>query len=162
MMVSCKPVYFTQAVRERIQSSDRKNIEKVQFFNDEKFILVHKTATKDENIKGGKVKFKNGYYYYYIKFPKRTPAIAKDFYGYDKKRIKVYFEAGEDRFLTFGKYDKRNTYGLYGEKKKDGFYVKFEGKSFRLLTGNPDLLIKKNLNIDIKSDKRRVKGVKLD
>ncbi|WOI23405.1 hypothetical protein [Nonlabens ulvanivorans] len=155
---SCKPIYFYQTTRDRVQSSSKDNIEKIQFFNDEKITIVYRTASRDESITGGKVKFEEGYYNYYITFPKKTPAVAKDL---DEKRLKVYFESGEDKYLVFGKYDD-GKYGLYGISEDDGFYVNFEGKRFKVIEGKwAELIIKKNIKIDVESDKRKVKGVKV-
>jgi hypothetical protein len=155
------PNYFTQEIRERVQSKNSKNIEKIQYYNHQKIVLVHKTLTEDENFTGGEVKFQDGYYYYTITFPFKTPAIAKEL---DDNRLKVFFESGADRYLTFGVgKNTKETYQLFGDAKDDGFYVNFEGKSFKVTNGSRALLIyKKNLNITEKADERTVKGVLID
>lgn len=159
-LTSCSPIYFYQSTRERVQSTNKKNIENVQFFNHKKFSIVYKSESKDEDISGGKVKFQDGYYYYTIEFPKKTPAVAKH---YDEKRLEVFFESGKS--LIFGKY-RNGKYGPYGNTKKDSrgrdrFYVNYEGKDFRLI-GNPRLIIKRNIDVDVKSEKRKVKGVRVN
>ena len=130
----------------------------MQFYNDREIIIEYRTTSKDEIVKGGKVNFKEGYYYYQIKFPKKTPAVAKNL---DKDRLKVYFESGEDRYLVFGAEDK--FYTLLGNKKGNGFFVNFEGKDFKVIEGaNAMLMIKKSDNVVVDVDKRKVKGVKVD
>lgn len=162
---SCAPIYFYQSTRDRVQSTNKNNIENIQFFNDEGFSLVYKSQSKDESISGGKVKFQEGYYYYTIKFPKKTPAVAKH---YNDEKLLVYFEPGKS--LTFGKYKEDNDkYGLWGFNKTERaygrdvkrFYVSYEGKDFRVY-GNPRLIIKKNIDVDVKEDKRKAKGVKVN
>lgn len=160
LFTSCGPIYFYQSTRERVQSTNNKNIESVQFFNDTEFTIVYKSASQDESISDGKVEFKDGYYYYYITFPKKTPAVAKHL---DENRLRVYFEQG--KYLTFGKYD-NGKYGLYGETREDDsgtkrFYVNYEGKDFQPI-GSPYLIIKKNIDVDVKEDKRKAKGVKVN
>lgn len=158
MLSSCSPIYFTEYTRNRVQQSNTKNIEKIQFFNDTEISLVYKTSSGDEHIKGGKVKFQNGYYYYTISIPKKTPAIAEVL---DEDRLKVYFESGENKFLVFGK-TKNGRYGLYGFSEEDGFYVNFEGKRFRVAEGSrSQLLIKEDIKSEVETDKRKVKGLKL-
>ena len=158
---SCKPIIFTNSMRERIQSENENDIEKVQFFNDEKIVLVYQTISRDKSIKGGSVKFKNGEYYYYIKIPKNTPAIAKHL---DNERLKVYFENGKNSYLIFGDNykDDDEYYQLYGNRKGVVLYVDFEGKSFKVTEGiHSKLIIKKNIDSNVKADKRKVRGVKI-
>jgi len=156
ILTSCnKKVYFNQSMRSRIQSGSEKNIEKIQFYNSDKIVLQLKTSSESKELKGGKVKFKDGYYYYTIKIPKETPAIAKHL---DEDRLKVYFEEGDDRYLVFGK--DGYTYDLFGLNEGDGFYVNFEGKKMKVLEkGN--LMIKKKSDVKVSKKDRKVKGVKL-
>lgn len=156
ILTSCnKKVYFNDSMRTRIESGGDKNIEKIQFYNSDKIVLQLKTTSKSKELKGGKVKFKNGYYYYTIKIPKETPAIAKYL---DSDKLKVYFEKGEDRYLIFGKSD--HTYDLLGRNESDGFYVNFEGKKMKVLEyGN--LMIRKKSDVKVSKKDRKVKGLKL-
>lgn len=162
LLSSCK-VYFNEATRQRIQANNTSDIERVQFYNDREIEIVYKTTSTDESISGGKVKFQDGYYYYTIKFPKKTPAIAEHL---DSGRIKVFFESGEDRYLVFGKSDEdspTSLYQLYGNSRDDGFYVNFEGKSMKVVRGSTAyLMMKKNVDVNVEEEKRRVKGVKVD
>lgn len=163
-LTSCKPIYFTQSMRERVQRTNKKNIEKVQFFNDKKIVLVRKTTSEDEDITGGEVKFKDGFYYYYVTFPKKTPAIAKEYEQYldkENKYLKVYFESEANSYLPFGKYNDEQ-YGIYGIQKNDGLYMDFEGKKFKMIEGKGvRLILNRNIDIDIKEKKRKVKGVRV-
>lgn len=108
------------------------------------------------------MKFQDGYYYYTIIFPRKTPAKAEHL---DDKRLKVFFEKGDDRFLVFGNADKVSSaskYQLFGNSGDEAFFVNFEGKSMEVTEGsNALLLMKKNVDIDVEEDKRKVKGVKV-
>jgi len=155
---SCSKTFLTQETRSRIQSSGTQNIENVQFYIDESIVIEFKTNSSEETISGGKVKFQDGYYYYTIVFPKNTPAIAEHL---DGKRIKVFFENGSDRYLVFGQNDD-NYYQLYGDNSSSEFYVNFEGKKMRVVQGeNAYLLIKKNLEVNVDKESRKVKGIKV-
>jgi len=157
---SCKTL-FTESIRKTVQRTNLDRIEKVQFYNDREIEIVYKTSEAKDIVEGGKVKFKAGYYYYFIKFPKHTKAQAKHI---DNERLKVFFEVGEDRYLIFGDSgnDKDEYYQLYGNDLGDGFYVNFEGKKFKVINGGQALLkIKKNYKEKTITDKRKVKGVKV-
>jgi hypothetical protein len=158
---SCK-VYLNEGTRQRIQTNGTEKIEEVQFYNDREIKLVYKTVSTDEKISGGKVKLKDGYYYYYITIPKKTPALAEHL---NERQIKVYFEQGVDRFLVFECFDRSNMgayYQLSGKKTNDGFYVTFEGKSMKVIEGASALLLmRKNVNVKVKKESRTVKGMKL-
>ncbi len=159
IMFSCSTPksYFTTPLRKKLET----NINKIQFYNDIEIVLEYKTSVKNEQIKSGKVEFKEGYYYYYITIPKETFAVAKSL---DKERLMVYFETGNDRFLVFGDNVKDNDdfYQLYGSTTGNAFYVVFEGKNFKVIKGaNAKLQIKKNLKVNVNTDERKVKGVKI-
>jgi len=159
-MMSCKTL-FTHSMRTSIQSTDKKRIEKVQFYNDRDIEIEYKSTKASEDIKGGKVIFKAGYYYYNIRFPKHTNAVAEQ---HDNERLRLHFDEGSDKYLIFGdnKSDNDEYYQLYGFKEADGFYVDFEGKRFKVISGSNALLkIKKNYKEVRQVKKRKVKGVKV-
>jgi hypothetical protein len=159
-LMSCKTL-FTSSMRASIQRTDKKRIEKVQFYNDRNIEIEYKSTKASEDIQGGKVVFKAGYYYYSVKIPKHTKAVAEQ---YDNERLKVHFDEGADNYLLFGDNNSDNDdyYQLYGYKEADGFYVDFEGKRFKVITGGQALLkIKKNYKEDREVKKRKVKGVKV-
>lgn len=159
-MMSCKTL-FTSSMRTSIQSKDKKRIEKVQFYNDRDIVIEYKSTEGSEDIKGGKVVFKAGYYYYSIKFPKHTKAVAEH---YDNERLKLHFDEGNDKYLIFGdsKSDSDEYYQLYGFDEDDGFYVDFEGKRFKVVSGSKALLkIKKNYKEVRQVKKRKVPGVEV-
>jgi len=153
-------VLFTQDIRGRLTSGGVNQVEKIQFYNDKEIRLVYTSTSNSEKISGGKVKFKNGYYYYTVIFPKETPAVVKSI---DYKSLKVYFETGEDRYLHFGNYNNAGYYQLGGSKESGRFKVDFEGKSFAVEFGaDARLLIKKNQDIKKEENSRKVRGVKVN
>lgn len=156
---SCGPIYFLHPTRVRIQNENRKNIEKVQFYIDRHITLVHKSVEKNEDITGGKIEFRDGYYFYYIQFPKKTPCLAEEL---DAERLKIYFEKGNNRYLVFVRMPD-SEYQLAGNRKGRGLYVNFEGKEFKVESGaDARLQINKSDEADSKYDSRTVKGLKVD
>ncbi len=161
MLASCGAgkELFTQDVRERISSSGDDLVEKIQYYNDREIRLVYSSKSSSEKISGGKVKFKNGYYYYTVIIPKETPAVAKRI---DSKALKVYFETGEDRYLVFRNFNKDPHYQLGGSKESGNFTVQFEGKTFVAETGGGTrLLFKKSEAVKKAENSRKVRGVKV-
>jgi hypothetical protein len=157
---ACKTL-FTESIRNTIQSSHLDRIEQVQFYNDRDIEIEYKTSSASDKIEGGKVKFIAGFYYYTIKFPKNTKAIAKHL---DNNRLKVYFESGADRYLVFGDAadDSDPYYQLYGTNESGDFIVNFESKEFKVVKGDDALLkIKKKYKESSRKKTRKVKGVKV-
>lgn len=160
MLGACKTL-FTETIRNTIQTTDVNRIERVQFYNDRDIEIEYKTSSATDIIVGGKVKFIAGYYYYTIKFPKHTKAMAKHL---DNNRLKVYFESGADRYLVFGDNtdDSDPYYQLYGFYDGGSFKVNFESKEFTVTKGSEALLkIKKKYKESSKKKTRKVKGVKV-
>jgi hypothetical protein len=156
---SCK-THFTHTTRERLNKRGADTVEKLQYFNDRTIRLLNVSAEPPQDrIKGGKVEFKDGIYYYRVNFPKRTPAIAKNL---EPKALKVYFERGTDRYLIFRNFN-GDFYQLGGERKGDAFYVSFEGKEFKVEEGGSALLeIQKRHDIKEDSKRRTVSGVRIE
>ena len=156
---ACGKTYFTQSVKARVQRTSDANIEKVQFYNDKRIVLEYKTTARKDEVKGGKVTFKEGVYHYYIEIPENTHAVAKHV---DETKMRVFFEDGEDRSLIFGTINGKEYYQLFGLYKNKKFTVEFEGRTFEIIEGSDaKLLIKKNLKIERETKVRKVKGVKV-
>lgn len=157
---SCK-IHFTESTRLRIESAEDLTIDQVQFYNDAPIKLVYKSSSIDDKINRGKVKFKNGFYYYHINIPKHTKAVAKT----DKvHEIQIFFEEGDHTYLTFEN-DQNKTgelYQLNATQTDSGLFVNYDGKVMQITEGNEALLqIKKSLKNVREKKKRRAKGVKI-
>lgn len=160
VLSSCK-VHFTESTRLRIESSKDLTINQVQFYNDAPIRLVYKSSSMNDKINRGKVEFKNGYYYYHIRIPKHTKAVAK----VDQAHLmQIFFEEGDDTFLTF-KNDKNQNgelYQLNASETDSGLYVSYGGKSMKIVEGEGAFLeIKKSLKNVHEKKKRKLKGVKI-
>lgn len=155
---SCK-THFTQTTRNRLDAGGPNRIERLQYYNDRAIELLRVTMSQEDAIKGGKVQFKDGFYYYRVTIPKVTPAIAKNL---EPNSLQVYFEQGSDRYLVFRNFN-GEFYQLGGESKRGSFYVSFEGREFEVVKGGDALLlIQKRQAVEEESKKRTVKGVKLN
>jgi hypothetical protein len=160
LTLSCK-VQFDESTRYRLESSDNLAIEQVQFYNDKPIQLLYKSTSKNDAVKSGKVKFNNGFYYYYINIPKNTKAIAK---SPNKKELRIFFEEEQKGFLTFRVKTQENSelYLLNSAKTDTGFFVTYDGKQMQVTNGEQALLkIKKSQKNITDKKRRRVKGLKV-
>lgn len=166
---SCSKEVFTQTMRSRVEDKNTSDLERLQFYNDKRIVLVYTTSTKDNSIKAGKIEFVDGIYRYYVEIPRLTPCIAEP---YNKNVLKVFFEAGQDHYLLFeekkdveeGMHKSyKGRYQLAISKQDDGIYVRFEGKKFRLVEGEGTvLLIDKNFRFEDDTERRKLKGVRVE
>jgi len=160
LTISCK-VQFEESTRYRLETSNELTIEQVQFYNDKPIKLLYKSTSKNDAIKGGKVKFNNGFYYYHINIPKNTKSIAK---SSNKNELHVYFEDGQKGFLTFKNSQNENweLYQLITTKTDTGTFVNYDGKQMQITNGDQAVLkIKKSLKNTNDKKRRRVKGLKV-
>ncbi len=167
--MGCSREVFTQSLRERIESKEASDLERLQYYTDSRIVLSYSSSTKDNSIKAGKVEFVNGVYRYFVEIPKMTPGVAKP---YNKDVLKVFFDEGEKSYLLFeknmssGENQRRDTRGRYQlaiAREQGGIYVRFEGKKWRLVEGeNTVLLIDKSLRFEDDTEKRKLKGVRVE
>lgn len=158
--ISCSnKVLFTQSYRERVASTDKNNVEKLQYYNDRDIELVYRSSTADESIAGGKVKFEDGLYVYTIEIKRKTPCIAK---WYDNDRaLKILFE--RDQYLVFRNFNEDTHYQLGGKKNDGVFQVEYEGKWFTPEKGSTArLLFVENRETRREEETRRAKGLKVE
>ncbi|MGB0807276.1 MAG: hypothetical protein ACPGRC_11330 [Salibacteraceae bacterium] len=158
LISSCK-IHFTESTRVRIENSDNLAMEKVQFYNHEPIRLVYKSTSKQDQIKSGKVKFKNGFYHYQVDIPKHTKAVAK---AINKNQLNIQFEDGENKTFVFKNNLNQNweLYQLDVKRTVDGEFVEYDGKEMQIIHGSNSLLkIKKSLKIANEKERRKVKGL---
>ncbi|MGB0176351.1 MAG: hypothetical protein ACPF9D_04240 [Owenweeksia sp.] len=169
LSTACSKEVFTQSLRSRIEQKQASDLERLQYYNDIPIVLTYSSSTKDNSIKAGKVEFVDGIYRYFVQIPKMTPCVAK---SYNEDVLKVYFEDGETTYLLFeknnrtGESQRRDTKGRYQlaiAREKDGTFVRFEGKKWRVVEGEDAvLLIDKSLRFEDDTNKRTLKGVRVE
>lgn len=160
LFTSCK-IHFTETTRLRLEKSKDLSIEKIQFYNDMAIQMVYRSTTKNDAVKSGKVKFKDGFYHYQIDIPKNTKAVAKK---WDKNELQIHFEDGNDTYLTFknNRHQNWELYQLEVNQSDNEKFVSYDGKNMQLTKGSNSLLkIKKSLKKEKKKDKKRVKGLRV-
>jgi hypothetical protein len=134
----------------------------VQFYNDTPIKMVFKSNSKNDAIKGGKVRFKDGFYHYHIHIPRNTKAVARES---EENQLTVQFEDGNETFLIFENNMHQNweLYQMKSRKTDSGNFVNYGGKQMELTRGTNVLLkVKKSQKVENDKDRRRVKGLKVN
>ncbi|HCQ17260.1 MAG: hypothetical protein CMI36_03630 [Owenweeksia sp.] len=169
LSISCSREVFTQSLRTRIEQKQASDLERLQYYNDIPIVITYSSTSKDNSIQAGKVEFVDGIYRYFVEIPKMTPCVAR---RYNDEVLKVYFEEGENTYLLFeennrtGESQRRDTKGRYQlaiAREKDGVFVRFEGKKWRVVEGEDAiLLIDKSLRFEDDTQRRKLKGVRVE
>ena len=156
VLSSCR-TYFDQGARESIQSNEKSNIEKVQFYVNQTILLEIQSKFVSENISEGMLKTRNGITYYQIKIKRNTKCLAEDM-GSDV--LKIRFDKGEDDFLLFSK--TINGYQLVTTQESNNYFVNFKDRRFKVIRGQDSmLLIKKKHRQRSKRLIHKVKGLSI-
>lgn len=159
-LMACAPQkeLFTQPHRERITSSPRMDVEKVQYYNDRDIRLVYKSKFGNETVSGGKVEFRDGYYIYTIEIKRMTPCVGKT---HNANSMKIFFEEGN--YLMFRNFGDDPYYQLAGQKRSGTFLVRYENKWFVPEEGgDARLLFVQNRVLERKEEYRQAKGIKVE
>ena len=107
---SKKTILFTQDLREKIASFEI-DIADVQFYNSHKITLERSLSYEEAKIASGKIRFEKGRYIEIITIKKHTPGVCE---MYDESAIRVAFESGENRDLTFVR-NPKDFYQIYAQ-----------------------------------------------
>ncbi len=107
---SCaKIVYFNQDIKGKLASANIQPTD-LQFYTDEKIVLRKDFHNSDTKIESGKVKFENGQKIEFLIFKAKTPGICK---SYTDDELKIAFEEGDGKVLTFKKLKNGGKVGQY-------------------------------------------------
>jgi hypothetical protein len=157
LLTSCK-VHFTESTRARIQEDTDLQLSQVQFYNDKPIKLEYKSASKNDNISKGKVRFKDGYFYHELKIKRHTKAIIKESVNHE---LLVFFENGQYSYLTFVPDPSSNHYYLVLPNDTND-KVSYDRQLMKIKKGKDTRLkVKAKHRSQHKKNKRKAKGVKL-
>lgn len=159
---SSSKTYFSNTVRNNIEASNIA-VTQLQFYVDRDVELRREVASGTTKVSAGVVKLENGRYVNIITLKKNTPGVCTKAYA---DKIDVSFEAGDGKYLTFGKLkrDARAPYTLYADSwNNDLGAITYDGKQYYILAAGSEaqLQIKKNVLNSSKVEKREMKGRKV-
>ncbi len=159
-------VTFTADMKDRLDSNSIE-LNKVQFFIDQRIILSRSLGSSKAEVKSGKVMFENGQYTNQIIIPALTPGVCE---ASSNGTLHISFES-EGSNIAFGPglANATDQFVLLGKEWENGTaVVTYEGNEFRAKTanggnvGDVKLMIKKSdLNKTSKST-RTLKGRKVE
>ncbi len=157
LFASCsKTIYFSQDMRNNL-NKNHLNINKIQFYNSRKIILIRNLSYADTKVARGKIKLENGRYVENVIIPKKTPGVA---IGEGSNYINVAFEDGVNRFLRFVLND-RNVYQISAGKWNQGYgKVKYDTLIYYIApkSSKAVLKVKKDDQYNLHKSIRRLKG----
>jgi hypothetical protein len=165
LITACSPskTYFTQSIRQDVERS-HVDISKIQFYVDRDIVLRRDMDNGEVKVTSGKVHFENGHYVNIIRLKKGTPGVCtllrNDIVG-------ISFEAGSDKFLTFGKTRYASPTDPYrilaNEWVKDYGIIQYEGKPYRIETSGTEagILIRSKWLQKNQVESREMKGRKV-
>ncbi len=90
-------IYFTQEIRNDLKYNDL-DVEKVQFYNSEKIVLLRNLSKEETQIAKGTIRLENGEYFEEVIIPKKTKGVAV---RKGTEFLNIAFETGEKRNLRF-------------------------------------------------------------
>lgn len=159
---SSSKTYFNSTVRNNVEANNIA-VTQLQFYVDRDVELRREVASGGTKVSAGVVKLENGKYVNIITLKKGTPGVCTKTYA---DKIDVSFEAGDGKYLTFGKLkrDDRAPYTLYADSwHNDLGAITYDGKQYYILAAGSEarLQIKKNVLNSSKIEKREMKGRKI-
>lgn len=101
VMAACSSpkTYFTSNIRNRVENN-RLPLEKIQFYADRDIVLRRDMETGETKVTAGVVKIENGHSVNIVTLPKNTPGVCT---VVKNNIVGISFEAGDNKYLTFGK-----------------------------------------------------------
>jgi hypothetical protein len=165
LLASCgtSKTYFTQSIRQDVERG-HVDLSKIQFYADRDIVLRRDLDNGEVKVSAGKVKFENGHYVNIITLKKGTPGVCtlvrNDIVG-------ISFEAGSDRFLTFGKTRHASPSDPYrilaNEWVKEYGIIRYEGKDYRIEPSGTEagILIRSKWARKSQVESREMKGRKV-
>lgn len=160
---SCaKRVYYTENVRKNLEEVGI-NPSDLQFYNDKKIVLRRDLDIGSTTVQSGKIKNGKGKKISFLILKPKTPGVCK---SYAKDELKIAFEDGEEKVLTFKNLtisDRRTDYALDIPSNQDKVKVMYGGHAYTLYKEGKGarLLIKKDDADRVRVEKHRMKGLRV-
>ena len=157
-----KKVYFNQDIKGKLESANIKPTD-LQFYTDEKIVLRKDFKKSDTKVESGKVKLEKGKKIDFLIFKANTPGICK---SYNDDELKIAFENGDGKVLTFKKLQsggKKGQYQLVVPEANSGKKIMYGGFEHTLHEHGytTKLKIEKSNLDNVKVKKSRVKGLRV-
>ncbi len=156
---SSPKTYFTSSIRSAVESNHQP-LEKIQFYADRDIVLRRDMNIGETTVTSGKVKIENGHYVQIITLKKNTPGICT---VVKNNIVGISFEAGPNKYLTFGKIKNAKPEDPYrlqiNDWVKDVGVIDYEGKKYRIQPEGTTAGIKIKTSL-LKKDKREERKMK--
>ena len=165
LVSSCSPskTYFTQAIRDDVDRS-QVDISRIQFYADRDIVLKRELDNGEVKVNSGKVRFENGHYVNIITLKKGTPGVCT----FRKSgAVGISFEAGNERFLTFGKTkyaQPSDPYRILANEWVNNYgVITYEGRSYHIEQKGAEagIMIRSKWLHKTKVETREMKGRKV-
>ena len=149
-------IYFTQEIRSDLSENDLE-VEKVQFYNSSKIILLRNLSKEETQIAKGTIRLENGEYYEEIIIPKKTKGVAV---RNGSEFLRVAFETGEKRNLRFDM-NENSKYQISADTWKDSYgCVVYDTSTYFIVpsSSNTVLMVNKEYISNFEKKRRVLKG----
>ncbi len=157
---SSPKTYFTSSIRNRVENN-RVPLEKIQFYADRDIVLRRDMETGETKVNAGVVKFENGHYVNIVTLPKNTPGVCT---VVKNNIVGISFEAGDNKYLTFGKTKNAQPNDPYrilaNDWVSDYGVINYDGKKYHIQPEGTEaaILIKTKMLKTYSLEERKMKG----
>jgi len=161
---SCsKRIAFTTDLRRKLEAQNI-DIAKLQYYNSNQLILKRKLDSTEVKVAQGKVTYESGAYIEEIYINAKTPGVCE--IKLDSDRLKISFEEGEGKNLTFGDLNPNSErYYILASAPWKGYTSKTKYQNQVYTVSSPNgiayLEIAKSVIRKLKKEKRTAKGRKI-
>lgn len=160
---SSSKTYFTAAIRKRVEANNLP-LQKIQFYADRDIVLRRDMESGETKITSGKLTMENGHYVNIITLKKNTPGVCT---VVDNNVLSISFEAGDNKYLNFGKTKQARPEDPYrilaNDWVRDYGVVTYEGKKYYIQPAGTEASIMIKTSVLRKStvNSREMKGRKV-
>ena len=153
-------IYFTQEIRNDLKEN-KLDVEKVQFYNSEKIVLLRNLSKEETQIARGTIRLENGQYYEEVIIPKRTKGVAV---RKGSEFLNVAFETGEKRNLRFD-INEYKKYQISADNWKESYgCIVYDTSTYFIVPASSStlLMVNKEYISNIEKKRRVLKGRSVD
>lgn len=162
VLSSCKIQKLSPDQKQFIEDHELLSLEKTQFYNSQKIVLMRELSVEDAVNAKGIVKIKKGLHIEYVTMPKHTRGkyIGQ---SADGNILTVVFEAGKERNFYFMQYGTRYILSQDGGLIISGTKLKYDGNEYIVDQGKRAMLLfKKDEKMKISKSSRKIEGIEVE
>lgn len=159
---SCKIHKLNTEHKKFIESHEILSLEKTQFYNNKKIVLMRELSSEEAVNAKGIVKIKKGVHIEYVTLAKKTGGryITQNA---DGNILTIAFEEGDYRNFYFKKYGSHYVLSQDGNLIISGTKLKYDGKEYVVANGKrAALLFKKDEKLKVSKSSRKIKGLEVE